>query len=384
MARRRGAGAAAGRPLQRRAMARSLCALLAAAAAGWAAQGWWSRHELGSQIWQVTRPAGWAGGASPDTPDTLDSKGEAAVAAEELEAAARWALIAPDALRNASSAPSSARVLEALRASGSTLSARALAAATAAGATPALDSLDEATMGATGDGRSFLAVCLADAAAARLAANWAAHLSRLGVPHVVAALDWGALRALRAAGLGARAYALGEHAAAVRAGAFEGHGKALSVDAGHKGVRWRAYVAQRTGQAAALVAAGFDVLLSDADNVFLRDPRPYFYCRSAAFPGGETDACGEAHGADVYVSSDNLSPSRDDERRVEYARNGVLNTGILFWRATRAGRAAVDAWREHATEPDADFARLTTEQEVWKSGALPKPWVGGCYSLRYT
>ena len=76
---------------------------------------------------------------------------------------------------------------------------------------------------------------------------------------------------------------------------------------------------------------GHDVLMSDVDVVWRRDPRPYLLCarretrtRGEEVPGGAWDDCGAMTDADeaLAVSSDNLSPKTDasDARGVRARR----------------------------------------------------------------
>ena len=57
----------------------------------------------------------------------------------------------------------------------------------------------------------------------------------------------------------------------------------------HGSAAWKRFARLRVRQAAAAAAAGYDVLLSDADVVWLRDPCPYLQCRangSVSLPDG--------------------------------------------------------------------------------------------------
>ena len=105
----------------------------------------------------------------------------------------------------------------------------------------------------------------------------------------------------------------------------------------------------RIGQVRALLEMGHDVLMSDVDVVWRRDPRPYLLCRDedADARTGAWDDCGAMTDADVAVSSDNLSPKTDASDGAAYARGGVFNTGIVFIRRTRGGRAFAASWDAH-------------------------------------
>ena len=99
----------------------------------------------------------------------------------------------------------------------------------------------------------------------------------------------------------------------------------------------------RIGEARALLSMGFDVLMSDVDVVWRRDPRPFFSRRrdddgDDGDGGDDGDYDASLASADVMVSSDNLSPRRDFEQGATYAARGTFNTGIVFARRTARGR----------------------------------------------
>ena len=173
-----------------------------------------------------------------------------------------------------------------------------------------------------------------------------------------------------------------------------------------------------------LLELGYDVLMSDADVVWVNDPRPYLQCDGGtdavtvettdAVPAGTTDAvtvgttdvvtagttdvvtagttdavtvgttdstgdtsgknpphpCVAIAAADVMVSSDNLSPKTDAKEGASYARGGVFNTGVVFLKHTRDAKAFAKAWHHflsatHGTEHR--FARLTSDQQVFNA-----------------
>ena len=113
----------------------------------------------------------------------------------------------------------------------------------------------------------------------------------------------------------------------------------------------------RSGEVARVVSLGYDVLHTDVDVVWLRNPAPYVACsaapeaQQARSDHGSQDpqsiACETLCDADVAVSSDNMSPGRDTTGGISYAVGGTLNTGILLVRATAAGKRFAAEW--HST-----------------------------------
>ena len=96
-----------------------------------------------------------------------------------------------------------------------------------------------------------------------------------------------------------------------------------------------------------LVSAGFDVLISDLDVVWLNG----HWQRWMAYPQQQQqqpqlDApCAEARLislADVLVSTDEIDPAADARG---WGMGSELNTGVLFFRATSGALAVVQAWR---------------------------------------
>jgi len=150
---------------------------------------------------------------------------------------------------------------------------------------------------------------------------------------------------------------------------------------------------RRIAEVRNLLELGYDVLMSDADVVWVNDPRPYLQCdgrtdavtvettdvvpagttdavtvgttdvvtagttdvvtagTTDAVTVGTTDSTGDTSGknpphpcvaiaaADVMVSSDNLSPKTDAKEGASYARGGVFNTGVVFLKHTRDAKA---------------------------------------------
>ena len=125
----------------------------------------------------------------------------------------------------------------------------------------------------------------------------------------------------------------------------------------------------RTGEVRKVVHAGYTVLHTDCDIVFLRDPAPYLTCDPAA---GRWDdearyPCAGLRAADVAVSSDNMSPDRDHKGHAGYSAGGTFNTGLLLVRATPGGLRFVDEWHRLVVKPDpgSRFAALTSDQQVF-------------------
>ena len=128
--------------------------------------------------------------------------------------------------------------------------------------------------------------------------------------------------------------------------------------------------------------AGYAVLQTDCDVIWLRNPTPYLMC-----PGGlgaekgarATFECAPLLEADVAVSSDNMTPGRDTEGRAGYSAGGTFNTGILFIRATEGGRRFASEWHRLVVAPDrgSRFSALTSDQQVFNN-MMRKPleWPG--------
>jgi hypothetical protein len=111
-----------------------------------------------------------------------------------------------------------------------------------------------------------------------------------------------------------------------------------------------------------LLERGHEVLVSDVDTVWLRDPRSFFKTERVATE------------ADLAVSTDCLSHTH--ERLSNGCWHMQFNTGVLFLRPTRTTRKFVGEWRdalletEHAFEHDQDiFNRLL---RVERDGSKPQ------------
>ena len=93
--------------------------------------------------------------------------------------------------------------------------------------------------------------------------NFCAHAQRAGAPHVVGAVDSEVFRLLAA-----RHTPVYETPLARESYALDGSNS-------HSSRSWKRFAAMRTGEVAKMVALGWDVLHTDTDVVWLRDPTPY-------------------------------------------------------------------------------------------------------------
>ena len=116
-----------------------------------------------------------------------------------------------------------------------------------------------------------------------------------------------------------------------------------------------------------------NLVFTDTDIVWLRDPTPYLMCtdaaRSGEFADGARFPCRPMRSADVAVSSDNMGPSRAVEGGAAYHAAGTFNSGILLFRATRDGRRFVQAWHDNVASPPraSRFWGKTSDQQVFNA-----------------
>ena len=228
----------------------------------------------------------------------------------------------------------------------------------------------------------LVTITFSDSKMAALTVNWALHLRGAGVPHVVGALDRPMLDVLIEMGAPTAAYDLP-------------YGN-LDGGSSHASDNWKTFAKMRIGQVRALLEMGYDVLMSDVDVVWRRDPRPFLQCgydHGRAAGGGDEaeaeeeeggeDAAGqlaylEKHGrgdddcmgisaAEVMVSSDNLSPKADREQGAMYGAGGVFNTGIVFLKHTRGAKKFAEAWNAHLNAREGRYSRLTSDQQVFNA-----------------
>ncbi|CAI5502238.1 unnamed protein product [Closterium sp. Naga37s-1] len=200
--------------------------------------------------------------------------------------------------------------------------------------------------------------------------NWWEHTRRCGIQNVlVGALDdytmnVGAQSGRKGRGVGGRGAEWGEGA---RSGGLTQHHRIPSIrlhgvlppgNFRSNATAFQGMGMLKTALVSAVLESGWDVLLSDTDVVWLRDPHAYFY-----------ENADVAH-ADVFVTSDSLSHSNDvasqqrnpsvmvgtdaqgwfrnaTPRATEIFGNAyehALNTGILFFRASPDSVALALTW----------------------------------------
>ena len=221
-------------------------------------------------------------------------------------------------------------------------------------------------------GEDVVVVAFADAKVLDMAKNWATHAmraraggsgdeggakaARARARPVLVALDAETLDAARALGVATYRAEYGD----------------LNDAADHASESWKNFCVLMVKQLSAVLDAGFDVILSDVDVVWLRDAAPYFKCEN-----GDVDGCEEIRGADVMISSDNLSPTMDWELGARYAMRGIFNTGMMFIRNTRAGKDFLSDWARNLQAKDGAYSKLTTHQQVFNKMAREEnSWPG--------
>lgn len=142
----------------------------------------------------------------------------------------------------------------------------------------------------------------------------------------------------------------------------------------HASKAWKNFAKMRISHATSLLEFGFDVVMSDADVVWLKNPEEYLKCEKVSEDGKvvenlsfDIDGCEELKAADVIVSSDNLSPTSDERDGGNYAKGGVFNTGIVLLRHTKGGIQWAKQWNLHLSATDGRFHRLTSDQQVFNA-----------------
>ena len=141
----------------------------------------------------------------------------------------------------------------------------------------------------------------------------------------------------------------------------------------HASQAWKDFAKMRISHATSLLEFGFDVVMSDADVVWLKNPEAYLKCEKESEGkvvenlSFDIDGCEELKAADVIVSSDNLSPTSDERDGGNYAKGGVFNTGIVFLRHTKGGIQWAKQWNVHLSATDGRFHRLTSDQQVFNA-----------------
>ena len=233
---------------------------------------------------------------------------------------------------------------------------------------------------------SLVALTFADKKMLAMVLNWSAHLRRLNVPHLVGALDDHTKEVLESRDVLVFRCVFAE--------------EALDGGSGHDSGNWKTFAATRIAKIRAALELGYDVLMSDADVVWRRDPRHYLQCPEMAVDtshdaekGVSTDGsdepgqtrkrspCESIAAADVMVSSDNLSPKTDARLGASYARGGVFNTGVVFLKHTPGAKAFAKAWSWHLSATVGSrndrYARLTSDQQVFNAMTRRKDeWPG--------
>ena len=210
---------------------------------------------------------------------------------------------------------------------------------------------------------SLVALTFGDAKMLSMVLNWSAHLHRLNVPHVVGALDDATSDALASRSIPTFRCILGDGS------------ERLDGGSGHASDNWKRFAMTRIAKVRAVLELGYDVLMSDADVVWRRDPRRYLQCPETAVDAADRLETGKGNApceaiaaADVMVSSDNLSPKTDARQGALYARGGVFNTGIVFLKRTPGAKAFAKAWLRHlGATGNSRFAHLTSDQQVFNA-----------------
>ncbi|KAJ1630434.1 nucleotide-diphospho-sugar transferase-domain-containing protein, partial [Pavlovales sp. CCMP2436] len=158
--------------------------------------------------------------------------------------------------------------------------------------------------------------------------NFAEHLRRAHIPHVIGAVDREAFELMQEAGSPTYLIDIGH----------------VDGSSSHSGASWKKFAVTRTEEVAKVVALGYSVIMTDVDVLWLRDPIPYFVTCGAAVAEIERQSCTEIMMADVLASSDNLSPGKNLQQGLGDAYWGTFNTGIVVIRATEAGKAFAQKW----------------------------------------
>ena len=203
-------------------------------------------------------------------------------------------------------------------------------------------SIEKALAMAVPQGTHVVLLTFGDSGVMSMLRNFASHARAAGAPFVVGAVDAAAYKTLAL-----------ESMAAYKTPLAMNDDYVLDGSNAHASSSWQEFAKMRTGEVARIVALGYDVLHTDVDVVWLRNPAPYVTCVAESRPDGVAPrdpapiACESLRAADVAVSSDNMSPGRDASGGLSYAIGGTLNTGILLVRATAAGVRFAADW--HAT-----------------------------------
>jgi len=114
----------------------------------------------------------------------------------------------------------------------------------------------------------------------------------------------------------------------------DGHGHGTQKEYKYGDVHYNAATWRKVTVVQQIVSWGFNVIHSDVDVVWFRDPKPYFLGESIAE-------------ADVIVSTDLVStqnPVGDEGMEVGIHQHVNLNTGVYFVKATPGGQLFMEQW----------------------------------------
>ncbi|GBG80380.1 hypothetical protein CBR_g30748 [Chara braunii] len=178
---------------------------------------------------------------------------------------------------------------------------------------------------------NVIVVSFANNAFFDFAVSWVRHLTDLGLDNVlVGALDDIILSKL---------YYLGVPVFGVES-------RLPPHDPGWGSPGFHKIVQKKLGLLRTLLDMGFEVLMSDTDVMWVRDPIPFFRHHEAA---------------DVLTSSDQVSNVARDESLEDWRiAHAAYNIGILFYRPTNASRKQLRAWE----------AEIMGGEEVWDQNAF--------------
>ena len=168
-------------------------------------------------------------------------------------------------------------------------------------------------------------------------ANWAAHLRRLQLPAVIAAMDAAVLDVCPRLGVHCLAAFDEASESAMRAEAARLGGDTVNIR-GNPGL-FNSLGGRKVAAILDLLhASGRAVLVSDVDVVWLSDPK--------ALVTGRLKGYEDFAHADILGSTDCLDPSLDVSDHGCYNVLMDRNTGVLVVRNTTAARATMEEWRE--------------------------------------
>ncbi|EPS68350.1 hypothetical protein M569_06419, partial [Genlisea aurea] len=155
--------------------------------------------------------------------------------------------------------------------------------------------------------------------------NWAEHLMRLGVTNfLVGAMDAKALEALYRRGVPV----------------FDMNCNTSSEDVGWGSARFHMIGREKVFLINRLLRFDFEILVCDADMIWLKNPLPYL----ARYPE-----------ADVLTSSDQVAPTVGDDQLERFETVGTYNIGIFHWRPTESSRKLAKEWMD----------LLISDEQIW-------------------